>query len=78
MPKKLSIDLLSIDRCERVHELPDIAGAVAEKALPPKPEAAAQNKTFNTFVSSVQLYGDVSWRGSVAQCTQIVSQNRFQ
>lgn len=37
-PKKLSIDLLSMDRCERVHEAPVIAGAVA---LPPKPETAA-------------------------------------
>lgn len=29
-PKKLSIDLLSIDRCERVQEAPDVAETVAE------------------------------------------------
>lgn len=44
VPKKLSIDLLSIDRCERVLEGPVIAETVAEKALPPTPETA-QNKT---------------------------------
>lgn len=30
VPKKLSIDLLSIDRCERVHPGPVIAEDVAE------------------------------------------------
>ncbi len=42
--KKLSIDLLSIDRCGRVHGAPVIAGAVAENKLPPTPETAAGNK----------------------------------
>lgn len=36
-PKKLSMDLLSIDRCERVQEAPIIAGTVAEYMLPPTP-----------------------------------------
>lgn len=52
VPKKLSIDLLSIDRCERVHEAPVIAGAVAEYALPPTPETAVWDKTLNSIVSS--------------------------
>lgn len=55
MPKKLSIDLLSIDRCERVHGAPAIAGAVAELAQPPTPKTAAWNKTLTGIVSAEQL-----------------------
>lgn len=42
-----------------MHEAPAIAGAVAEKALPPTPETAVWNKTLNSVISSAQRLRDV-------------------